>query len=166
MRDRNNVMLRSDGEVAVLPFNPRNSRRVFADGAELIISAYEERKGNRSHLAEAPNDWFKRNTYRFLRAFIDQELSSTFEAEIRKGERKTDALDKIRENPFKLGIFAMYLDSSFPRNDRQIFGNQMLYAYKHDISPEHLVGFIRAAGSPLKIAEKLKTGFCEPGFPA
>lgn len=96
--------------------------------------------------------------------FIERDLTRIFEKAIAKGSRRTFALDAIRANPFKVGLFAMYADASLPRNDRQIFGNQMYYAFKHGVMPEHIVGFIKAAGSALDIARKLEANFREPGF--
>lgn len=162
--DRNNELPRIDGEIVVGRISPRSALATFEAGSAQIISAYEQRKARRGRLPESPNDWFKRNTYRFLRAFIIEDLTRVFESAILRGSRRTFALDAIRGNPFKLGLFAMYSDASLPRNDRQIFGNQMLYAFGHDVMPEHFVGFIRAAGSPVVIAQKLKKNFREPGF--
>lgn len=142
----------------------RSALATFETGSEQIIVAYEQRKARPDRFPESPNDWFKRNAYRFLKAYIDAELTRVFETAIHKGTRKTHALNLIRSNPFKLGLFAMYADASLPRNDRQIFGNQMLYASRHNVMPEHFVGFIRVAGSPVIVARKLKTNFREPGF--
>ena len=67
-------------------------------------------------------------------------------------------------NPFKLGLLAMFSDESLKRSDRHVFGNQMLYAYQHDVPAEFLNGFLAVSGGPGVIARKLKEGFVEPGF--
>ena len=67
-------------------------------------------------------------------------------------------------NPFKLGLLAMFSDESLKRSDRHVFGNQMLYAYFHDVPPEFLNGFLAVSGGPGVIARKLKEDFVEPGF--
>ena len=73
-------------------------------------------------------------------------------------------MDAIRDNPFKLGLFAMFADTSLSRSDRHVFGNQMFYAHKHGVPAEHLIAFIRAAGSPGRIADKLRSGSREPSI--
>ncbi len=114
---------------------------------------------------ESPNSWFKRNVYRFLKRHVDAARTDVFDAAIlRSPHRRTFALDRVRNNPFKVGLFAMWAEAELARNDRKVFGDQMLYAHLHGVPPEHLLGFILSAGSPATIAKKLALDFCEPGF--
>lgn len=137
--------------------------RLFADDADDVITKWiginSRPKDERD---ESPNAWFKRNAYRFLKRYVDANQTDVFERAISRSHRHLVGLDAIRDNPFKLGLFAMFSDDSLSRSDRHIFGNQMLYAHQHDVPPQHLIAFIRAAGSPPRIATKLRSGAREP----
>lgn len=114
--------------------------------------------------SESANAWFKRNAYGFLKRYVDAGRTDIFDHAIMRSSRRRVGLDAIRANPFKLGLFAMFSDDSMSRSDRHVFGNQMLYAHRHGVPPQHLAAFIRAAGSPAKIAEKLRLNKREPAI--
>ena len=121
--------------------------------------------GSSARWLESPNSWFKRNSYRVLKFHVDEGRSEVFGMAIARSlERRTYALSIVRENPFKVGLFAIWADAELARNDRKVFGDQMLYAHLHNVPPQHLIGFISVAGSPPKIAKKIATNFREPGF--
>lgn len=114
---------------------------------------------------EKPLSWFKRNMYRLIKAYVDAGREQVFMKMATRSGRSMVGVGAIQSNAFKLALFAMWSDNqSLSRHQQRVFGNQMLYAYLHGVSPKHLIGFIRAAGSAQTIADKLKSGAREPGF--
>ena len=142
----------------------RATRRFMDDADDVITKWLGIEHGPKAQRLESPNAWFKRNAYRFLKRYVDAKMTDIFDRAIKRSDRHLVGLDAIRDNPFKLGLFAMFSDDSLSRSDRYIFGNQMLYAHQHGVPPEHLIAFIRAAGSPRRIADKLSSGEREPSI--
>lgn len=152
-----------DLELQALEASTRLAQLQFAeDAAALMTKWWRLLKRPPIEPIESANAWFKRNAYRFLTRYVDAGRTDIFELAITRSQRRRVGLDAIRANPFKLGLFAMFSDDSMSRSDRHIFGNQMLYAHQHAVPPQHLAAFIRAAGSPAKIAEKLRINAREP----
>ena len=146
------------------PIGSRAVRRFVDDANDVITKWIGIERLDKAKRDESPNAWFKRNAYRFLKRYVDANQTDVFERVISRSLRHLVGVDAIRDNPLKLGLFAMFSDDSLSRSDRHIFGNQMLYAHQHDVPPQHLIAFIRAAGSPPRIAEKLRSGAREPSI--
>lgn len=139
-------------ELQALEASTRLAQLQFADDAETLMTKWWKLvKRPPIEPIESANAWFKRNAYRFLMRYIDAGRTDIFENAITRSQRRRVGLDTIRANPFKLGLFAMFSDDSMSRSDRLVYGNQMLYAHRHAVPPQHLVAFIRAAGSPLRL---------------
>ncbi len=159
--------MRKTGELPGLPTRRTSvfrASQIFEARAEALIDGWLARRNAVQGGAESPNAWFKREAYRLLRHYVDSELTKAFELVIRKDNRPSRVSEEARGNPFKLGLLAMFSDETLARSDRHVFGNQMLYAHRHDVPPEFLNGFLAVSGGPNVIAQKLKNGFVEPGF--
>jgi hypothetical protein len=115
--------------------------------------------------AESPNAWFKLEAYALLKHYIEADLLHIFQEQADKWKRPHKLIEEATKNPFKLGLLAMFADESpLSRNQRLVFGNQMLYGWFHDIPPEFLNAFLAVSGGPGDIAHKLKGMVIEPGF--
>ena len=148
-----------------LAANARLSRAAFSHEVEaLTLGRMGHQSLAKDNRTESTNAWFKRNAYRMLKRYVDTNQTRVFDQAIRSSNRHPIGLDAIRANPFKLGLFAMFDDTSLSRSDRHVFGNQMLYAHQHEVPAEHLIAFIRAAGAPSRIAAKLLNGSREPSI--
>jgi hypothetical protein len=140
-------------------------REVFERAASELIWEWAARKRRSKPAdAESPNAWFKREAYRFLREYVIAGNERFLESIVRRDQRPSKLVQDALSNPFKLGLLAMCVDESISRSDRHVFGNQMLYAHRHDVPPEFLNGFIAVSGKPAVIADKIKRNFVEPGF--
>ena len=154
------------GEVDIghIPRRLNSAERHFDAVAEDIVCGWMQRM-RAGEAVESPHGWFKRNMYRLIKAYVDADMTAVFERMAKRSGRSQVGIAAIRENPFKLALFAMWSDNeSLSRHQQRVFGTQMMYAYLHGVPPEHLLGFIRMAGSPQVIATKLKRGEREPGF--
>ena len=138
-------------------------RREFEERASRLVWEWADRR-NRQMDSESPNAWFKRNSYAFLRPYVEKGRQEVFRAIAKQDRRPSRLVSEALSNPFKLGLLAMFSDDTLKRSDRHVFGNQMLYAYLHDVPPEFLNGFLAISGGPGTIARKLKQNFVEPGF--
>lgn len=140
----------------------------FDDIARAIIDSWE-RLSQQTGLSpqESANGTLKREAYRVICHYIDKGRAQFFEHVIRRDGRSLSSVVKLADNPFHYGLKAMFIDDSvITPPDRSLFANQMLYAYRHRVPPEHLVGFIYQSGSSAALRRKLKEGAIEPGFEA
>ncbi len=138
-------------------------KQQFELAADDLIGEWVRRRGGKAtRRAESPNAWFKKEAYRFLRMYIEQGRQDVFEAAAK--ERSKRLVEEARENPFKMGLLAMFADESLSRSDRHVFGNQMLYAWRHYVPADFLNPFLAVSGGPAAVAKKLKAGEVEPGF--
>ena len=152
-------------EVATIPAASSSARRHFVQIADQVVNGWMTLK-EADNPSESPHSWFKRNMYRLIKAYLDEGRQDLFGEIARRSGRPLVGLQYIEDNPFKLALFGMWSgNESLSRHYQRVFGTQMLYAYRHDVPPEHLIGFIHVAGSPTAIAKKLASGDREPGFP-
>ncbi|QDZ06385.1 hypothetical protein FPZ24_01940 [Sphingomonas panacisoli] len=144
----------------------RNASKTFNAWAQAILDEWQSRKGMAAEKGEeSPNAWFKRQAYGLLAHYIETGQDGVFRLNPRADARPSRLVEEALKNPFKLGLLAMFADESpLSRKDRHVFGNQMLYAWAHDVPPELINGFLAVSGHPTQIAEKLKCGHVEPGF--
>lgn len=152
-----------------LPQTVRNwveGRATFNAHAQAIFDEWLERQANKpARRAESPNAWFKREAYRLLAHYIENRLARIFQLNAQKDLRPNRLVTEALKNPFKLGLLAMFSDeSTLSPNNRHVFGNQMLYAWAHDVPPDFLNAFLAISGGPAQISKKLKQGEAEPGF--
>ena len=147
-----------------LPRGSIRRERYYREQVELILQGWAVRQRGLAADQESATSWFKRNAYRLLKAYVDAKQEDLLMRLARQSPRRQAGLQIIGDNPFKVGLFAMCVDDSLSRRQQQVLGNQMLYAYRHGVEPEHLVGFIRASGNAETIARKLTTDAREPGF--
>ena len=141
----------------------RSARADFDNRANEIVHEWAARRTGQDS-TESANAWFKRNAYAFLRTYIEAGKADFFHKIAKHDRRPSRLVEEAMSNPFKLGLLAMFADESLKRSDRHVFGNQMLYAYLHDVPSEFLNGFLAVSGGPGVIARKLKEDFVEPGF--
>ena len=140
--------------------------RGLSRAAEHIVAEWLRRK-NLPGLTpyESALGYLKRECYRVVRHVVDAERSQLFEQVIRLEGRSLSAKVKIGENPFHYGLRALFSDDSvISAPDRSVYSVQMMYAYRHGIEAEMLIGFIYQSGSSTLIRAKLKSGYIEPGF--
>lgn len=136
----------------------------FKRRADEIISGWVARKRSEAGAGESPNAWFKRKAYSLLQEYVSTGKVGLFEKIAALDRRPHKLVAEATENPFKLGLLAMFIDESISRSDRHVFGNQMLYAHRHNVPAEFFNGFIAVSGKPAAIAQKLKNRSVEPGF--
>jgi hypothetical protein len=73
----------------------------------------------------------------------------------------------FRQNPFYWALYAARNDGSIDSiadKDMSRFAAQMMYADRHDIPPELLVGFIYQQGSEAELTRKLRSREFEPWY--
>lgn len=74
----------------------------------------------------------------------------------RKGEQRAHRIS-FEDNPFHWVLSAIPFEiSELTRPSLSKVGRQLIYAHRHDIEPELLVGFLYQSGSPDVIAKKAK----------
>lgn len=115
--------------------------------------------------SESPNAWFKKESYALICDYIKNDLLVVFRDAAKVGSASHKLVEESTKNPFKLGLLAFGAkEFEMTRNNRHVFGNQMAYAWIHDVPHEFLNAFLAVSGGPAQIASKLKAGVAEPGF--
>ena len=144
----------------------RSASQIFDAHAEYILAEWQARTAHPpSRRAESANAWFKRSAYRLIKHYIENDLQSIFKRNPELDRRSNRLIEDAKKNPFKLGLMAMFFDdNSLSRSNRHVFGNQMLYAWAHDVPEDFLNAFLAISGGPAAIASKLKNADAEPGF--
>lgn len=144
----------------------RNWRRVFETRAQAIFDDYERKRAMPPvRRAESPNAWFKREAYQLLKHYIEADQIRVFGSTVMGDKRAQVAIAEAAKNPFKLGLLAMFSDDlTLSRGNRHIFGNQMLYAWAHDVPFDFINAFLAVTGGQSEIASKIKDREPEVGF--
>ena len=143
-----------------------HSKAIFNEHAQAILDEWERRRRNPpGRRAESANSWLKREAYGLIRHYIENEMTSVFRRNLRADRRPNRLVEDAIRNPFKLGLLAMFADESvLSRTNRHAFGNQMLFAWAHDVPTDFLNAFLAISGGPAQIAQKIKAEEAEPGF--
>jgi hypothetical protein len=110
------------------------------------------------------NSYLKREVYRFVCGYLDAGTEHALR-HVLEGEREDfPTSTTFRENPFHWAFFALR-DPSAPdaieKFEVSRFGRQLLYARRHRIPPELLVGFIHQSGGPDAVYRKVGAGVLE-----
>lgn len=149
-----------------LPGRPRTAVRRFAEDSDALINEWIAKQASPpARRAESPNAWLKREAYRLILPYVNSTDYSIFLTVCRFDRRSDHVIGEATKNPFKLGLLAISCDDSvFSRQNRNVFGNQMLYAWRHDVPPEFLNAFLAISGGPSLIAKKISENYIEPGF--
>lgn len=112
------------------------------------------------------NSWVKQICYEVILVMLYEDQVGLFNRRIRKYSRHA-ASEKNKINIFQTGIIAIFAHDKKimgPR-DRERFGKELMYAFRHYIPVEFLDGFIRqCSSSNLSIARRLKNSDLEKQF--
>ena len=55
-------------------------------------------------------------------------------------------------------------DDGIDRHERRMLAKELEYAYRHEVPPEYLCGFIHQSGGRKNLSIKLEDGYVEPAF--
>lgn len=152
--------------LALPVLSSRGAEQEFTGYADALLGEWLERQRlPTKRRAYSPNAWFKREAYRLLSHFLEAGQAALFESVALKDSRPNRLVQEAMRNPFKLGLLAMFSDeSSLTRQDRNVFGNQMLFAWAHDVPYDFLNAFLAVTGGPSEVSRKLRERETEPGF--
>lgn len=106
---------------------------------------------------ERPDAILKRYVYQFVREHLAQGNGKKLEYLLwyfRTGEQRTHRI-RFEDNPFHWALAAIPTElSELSRPALTKIGRQLLYADRHDIEPDLLIGFILQTGNPDAISKK------------
>lgn len=155
-------------ELPKRPGQGRNALQDFDNVAKSIARAWR-RQQQKEGLSpqESANGVLKREAYRVICHYIEHRQAAYFETVIRERGGALSSVIKLADNPFHYGLTALFGDDGIlSRPDKSVFASQMVYAYRHRVPANLLVGFIYQCGSVSELRRKLKSGATEPGFDA
>lgn len=106
---------------------------------------------------ERPEAILKRYVYHFVRKHLAQGNGKKLEHLLwyfRTGEQRAHRI-RFEDNPFHWALAAIPTElSELSRPALTKIGRQLLYADRHDIEPDLLIGFILQTGNPDAISKK------------
>lgn len=156
----------SPGALPPRPGKGPDPEMVFIDWAEGVIAEWVNReKQTGLSPSEAANGFLKRESYRLICHYIEGGAARLFERVIRDNGKALSSVVRLADNPFHYGLSAMFARSDLLSSaDRSVYASQMVYAYRHGVPPNLLVGFLYQCGSFSGVRRKLKDGVIEAGF--
>lgn len=138
----------------------------FIDKVEEIVEEYNIRKKEKS--AECPfvsaEGYLKRECY-ILITNSNTRWHNDFIKKLSVYTNRERRQPSYEENRYYWGLLA--IDPSHDmigHNDLQIYSRQMLYAQRHGVPPEHLVGFLYQSGNQKSIQGKVQDNKREEEF--
>jgi len=97
---------------------------------------------------DTPNGYLKREVYRLVRHCIATQTVETLQALVADDDCSPRPTAYNKQDPFYWGLmFVFGMDRRVCRKTRERFANELLYAHKHNVPPELLVGFIYQIGN-------------------
>lgn len=155
-----------------LPLPTRTTRhtrakKMFVQCVEQISAGWRlSASGEGTSPQMSRNGRLKREIYALVRHFLAQDHGNVIKEIVEDDGRAPANGPAFEDNPFHWGLLSLFeaRGDGLSRGDRYLFARQMLYAHKHDVPPNLLVGFIYQSGKPQDIAQKLLAGTFEPGF--
>lgn len=150
-----------------IPAKGSRALMVFHNLRDQLVDEWQSRKADDTRFTpqDNPISYMKRQSYRIICHYLEKGSARFFEYAVRTEGRSLPSTVKLEENPFHYGLLALFSDDRLlSRQDRSFFAAQMLYAYRHAVAPEHLVGFLYQVGSNVELRNKIKEGYIEAGF--
>jgi len=147
-------------------------RRLLAQGAT-IHDEWERRLKAQAELSvrdkrappppyDTANGYLKREVYRLVRRCIAKQAVDLLQELVAKDDSSPKPTAYNEQDPFYWGfMFVCGMDKRVSRQARWRFANELLYAHKHNVPPELLVGFIYQIGKSDGLRERLRTGQME-----
>lgn len=116
--------------------------------------------------SEKPDSVMKAGVYRLLTQMLDSRTVSTLEQVLEYKIAGRLPSMPFSESPFYWAFKAIVADGEVECDARSIsrYGAELLYAHKHKIPPELLIGFISQVGGSSAIRKKLNAGRKETWF--
>lgn len=152
----------------------RTMRRRLLAHAATIHDEWERRlKAQAGHVVRdepaspygTPNGYLKREVYRLVRRCIAKQAVKLLQELVAKDDSSSRPTAYNEQDPFYWGfMFVCGMDKRVSRQARWKFANELLYAHKHNVPPELLVGFIYQIGRSDKLRERLRNGQMEEWY--
>ena len=111
---------------------------------------------------DTANGYLKREVYRLVRRCITKQVVDLLRELVAKDDSSPRPTAYNEQDPFYWGfMFVCGMDKRVSRQARWRFANELLYAHKHNVPPELLVGFIYQIGKSDGLRERLRNGHME-----
>jgi hypothetical protein len=103
-----------------------------------------------------PDSHLKREVYRFVCRYLDEGNTKQLNRILEANRVILPRFPTFRENPFHWALSVLRDPKSDNIKKYQVsrFGRQLIYAKRHKIPPELLIGFLYQSGGPDVVASK------------
>ena len=132
----------------------------FERAADNIQTEFVRRRGQKGlRPFENANGYLKRAAYALIRRTIAEPGgAATIKSAIRRVTRLPDS-PTYRQNPFYWGLLAIdpHLDAIRKRQYLSLYAQQLLYANRNAVGPEHLIGFLYQTASQRDLPARLES---------
>lgn len=134
----------------------RSGTAILLESAQLASSA------ERLPPFKSAGGYFRREAYALIREHLNslQTIKQLARYDMREKRQPT-----IENNVFYWGLLAVDpAHCAVKQADLSLTAMQMLYAHRHGVPPEHLIGFIYQCGSQSHIRKSVRCGLWEDDF--
>ena len=132
----------------------------FEMAADNIQIEFKRRRGQKGlRPFENANGYLKRAAYALIRRTIaERGGAATIKSAVRRVTRLPDS-PTYTENPFYWGLLAIdpHLDAIRKRQYLSLYAQQLLYANRNAVGPEHLIGFLYQTASQRDLSARLES---------
>lgn len=139
----------------------------FEQRADDILAGYNARKTAAGVCSpyEAKGAYFKRKAYQLIRDYLNTPgRSRTIKSLVRRWGREPRS-PPFSQNPFFWGLLAIDPQADILTPGRlHIYSLQMLYAHRHDVPTQFLIGFLHQSGNPGDLSHKVTGNLREDWF--
>lgn len=115
------------------------------------LSPYDNRSGT-----------IRRYMYRLVRGYRISSNLGIIQKVVRSLQNEPLQVP-FKDNPFYWALYAAKHDGEIDLTDKEVsrYAAQMMYADRHRVDPDYLVGFVYQQGSHADLAQKLRDGLTE-----
>ena len=132
------------------------SRRLAGSGVEPVYSPTKN---------ESAKYFLMREIYALGRQLISEKPSFDPEDLVAMMRDQPTTRPDVSPGPFHALFMAVYKENDpISGSERWLMARELKYAYRHNISPELLCGFLLQSGTRKEINKKLDNDYIEPAF--
>ena len=151
------------------------TRKKVVKAIEAIFGGYERRSGTRAEglnytktKNEDPKYFLRREIYALGILMIKNPPESYSPADLVEHMRQRPSTrPDVEPKTFHALLMCVYKDDDdkgLSRKERWDMAKELSYAYRHDVPPKLLTGFLLQSGKRSEIPKKLKDGYIDPAF--
>lgn len=149
------------------PHLPRHAQTMWDEAMAELAAKLQGRPRDRRGLSPYDNrsGTIRRYIYRLVRSYRRSRQLNIIKKVVHSLHNEPLKVP-FNANPFYWALYAAKQDDDIDLTDQEVsrYATQMVYADKHRVEPEFLIGFVYQQGNHADLAQKLRDGLTEEFF--